>query len=460
MKIVLAAPPWAILGMDQAMRSPPLGLLYLAGAVPEHDVTIFDLKTTPKTPQQLEPYLKGADLFGMTIMTSSLEYAQAYLEKAQELGCTTVVGGYHPTLIPEIIEKPFIDIVVRGEGEITFKELCDGVPLKDILGISYKDKTTGAIVHNEPRPLIKDIDELPMPRKDLLDMSKYQYLYQNADVIESTRGCPFKCTFCSITTFYGNTYRMKSAERLIRELEQVDRSKRVIFFVDDNFAQSMPRVGEICDLIAERGLDRYRYAAQARVDSICKHPEIIAKMARAGFICLFLGIESIHEKSLTKMGKKTTPDQITRAIEILHENGILAYGSFIVGNIGETREDTLETVEFMRKSRLDLMQATPLTPYPGTPLYQEAIEKGWLAGNEHWWEDWDLTPVMNTPDLTREEIKDLLELTMRRFYYNIRWTMDIRKWKMILGEKFLWWWQIAPKFYAKGAVNFIFKLGN
>ncbi len=456
MKVVLAAPPWAVKGMDQAMCSPPLGLLYLAGAVPDHEIEIYDLKITPMKPAAFAEKLDGAQMFGMTIMTSGLKYAQPYLEVAKERGLTTIVGGYHPTLCPEIVEEPYIDIAVLGEGEITFRELCEQKPLEEIKGLAYmKD---GAVVQTDPRPLIENLDDLPLPRKDLIDMSKYQYLFNDADVIESTRGCPYQCTFCCITNFYGNRYRMKSAERVVREIEQVDPKKKLIFFVDDNFTQSMRRVERVCDLLIERGGTDFMFAGQARVDSICDHPEIVAKMAKVGFICLFLGIESIHQKSLETMGKHTRSEQIQRAIDIMHANGMLAYGSFIVGNVGETREDVVETVEFMRNSGLDVMQATPLTPYPGTPLYHQALEKGWCE--ERWWRNWDLGPAMETADLTRDEIHELFQYTMRRFYYNLKWYWGLKKWKMILSDKFGWWWKVAPKFFAKGATNFIFKLGS
>lgn len=456
MKVVLVAPNWEVKGMDQAMRSPPLGLLYIAGAIPEHDVRVIDLKATDMTPEEMVPELEGAQILGMTLMTSMLPYGEPYLAKAKEMGLTTVVGGYHPTLCPEIAKSPSIDIAVQGEGEITFREICEGKPWEEIKGIAFKKD--GKLVINERRPLLENLDDLPMPRKDLLDMSKYQYLYNDADVIESTRGCPYQCNFCCITNFYGNSYRMKSAERVVKEIEHVDPKKKLIFFVDDNLTQNMKRMDRICDLLKEKPEIKFLYAGQARVDSVCRHPEIIQKMADVGFVCLFLGIESIHQKSLTIMGKKTSSEQIKKAIDIMHNCGMLAYGSFIVGNVGETREDIKATVEFMRNSGLDVMQATPITPYPGTPLYHQALENGWCK--ERWWEDWDLRAVMDTPDLTRVEIHELFQYTMRRFYYNMSWYMSLKKWKLIFSDKMRWWWKVAPKFFAKGATNFIFRLGS
>ena len=170
-------------------------------------------------------------------------------------------------------------------------------------------------------------------------------------------------------------------------------------------------------------------------------------------------IVQTHQKSLDRMGKKTTTEQIKKAIEICHNNGIMAYGSFIIGYPGETEKDVKEMIEFTRDIGLDIMQPNAIIPFPSTPLFDEAVEKGWMRGNEEWWEDWKFKAIMDTDELTHERIQELTEYAMERFYYNFNWMFGLSKWKRMLSDRFKWWWKIGPKFLAKGSTQFFFKLG-
>jgi anaerobic magnesium-protoporphyrin IX monomethyl ester cyclase len=338
------------------------------------------------------------------------------------------------------------------------QELVNGAPLREIRGISYlKD---GKVVHNPVKPLIADLDTLPFPRRDLVKLARYHYLYIPADVVETSRGCVYKCTFCCITKFYSHTYRTKSVTRVIEEIKRIDENKKLIFFVDDNFTLNMARVHNICEEICNAGISKW-FACQSRVDTIARYPDVVAKMADAGFKLVFLGVESIHQKSLDLMQKKTRTEQLNRAIEILHDNGMMVYGSFIIGNLGETRADVEHMIEKIKAIDIDIMQAQPLTPFPGTQLYEDAKRNNWFKdGNELWWENWDFRAVMATPDLTCEDIDELVRLSLKKFYYNWRWYFGKSKWKRLLHPKFRWWWEIGSRFIWEGAKNFILKLGR
>ncbi|TFG04454.1 MAG: radical SAM protein, partial [Promethearchaeota archaeon] len=304
MKTLLVYPPFQVgSGMGKVMLSPPLSLLQLAGMVPDHAVEILDLNTNPHLGiAELERKIARFDLVGITCMTNMLKVALNICKLAKRNGVQTVMGGFHPTLNPDVMKYKWIDYLVRGEGEYTFKELVEGVDPSEILGLSYRGN--GTFHHNEPRPFIRDLDTLPYARKDLIDYNPYHYLWNPADVIETSRGCPFDCSFCCVTKFYCRTYRKKSPVRVLKEIARVPRTRKLVFFVDDNFTLDYKRVMRTCDLIQEYGYHkRLMFVCQSRVDDIAKHPDMVQKMAKSGFICFFLGFESFKQMSLNSMNK-------------------------------------------------------------------------------------------------------------------------------------------------------------
>ena len=456
MKVLLIYPPFQVgHGMGKVMCSPPLSLQTLAGAVPDHDVEILDLNTNPSFGvKKLEEKIMYYDLVGMTFMTNMYMVVENICKIAKRNGVQTLVGGFHPSLDPHVIEETrCIDMLVRGEGEATFKEILEGKPKKNILGLSYRNN--GKIHHNPDRPFIKNLDDLPFPRKDLVDYKPYHYLWTAADVCETSRGCPYSCNFCCVTNFYNQTYRVKSPERVIRELSTVPSSQKLIFFVDDNFTLNKRRVSRICDLIQKTNLNKHLiFVCQSRVDFVADNPNLIRKMRKSGFICFFLGFESFKQMALNRMEKGYTIDKVRKCIKVCHDNGIMIFGSFIVGNIGENREDTLKTFRMIKELNIDVMMTNPITPFPGTPLHEEALEKGWLDKDFHW-RDWQFDACMSTPDMTVEEIDDLVHYSYRDFYLDIGYFLFGRKLLRLSTPKFWWFWKIAPKFLSKGLNNFM-----
>ena len=378
-----------------------------------------------KVGSKLKKEISRFDLVAITVLTPSINNALNICKMAKQNDALTVLGGAHPTLLPDLVSNPYVDIVVRGEGEITFKEIVDGKDLSKIKGISYTEAKK--VIHNPDRPLVSDIDLLPLPRRDLLKSDKYHVFGVSLDAMDTCRGCPFKCDFCCTPRMWGQKWRKKSPGRVISEINQVDKKKEVIFFNDDNFCHDMKRVEKICDLIIEYGLDGYRYGFEARADSIVKHPTIVKKMSDANFQLVVLGIESAHQNTLDRMKKGVTVEQAYKATRILDKNGMMTWGTVIIGNFNETKLDVLRTIRHACKLRIDIAQFTVLTPFPGTPLYDRTKNMG-LLSNARWSDYNTINPVMQTPHLSRREINNLLVTAYAMFYFPTGLARRYAKW--------------------------------
>ncbi len=283
-----------------------------------------------------------------------------------------VVGGYKATVEVDDLFRacPRIDIIVRGEGEETIKEILKGVPCENILGISYNSNQ--GIIHNANRPL-PDVDIIGSPDRALRH-NKY-YMRINGigladftfDSILSARGCPFNCKFC---TFNLNPlgqkrdYAARSVESVVKEIEEI--CANTVLFNDDNFFTDIKRSEEICDLIIARKIKK-RFMAQTRIE-IAEHPRLLDKMVKAGFKMLFIGIESPHDHILAELNKGFDSREIRRCFAVLKKYPIYYHGYFIYGNIGETEKEMLYIVKFAKEINLDSITFQKLRIEKFSPL--------------------------------------------------------------------------------------------
>ncbi|MDD4909554.1 MAG: radical SAM protein [Candidatus Omnitrophica bacterium] len=268
-----------------------------------------------------------------------------------------VVGGYTATeKVEEIFANcPGVDIVVRGEGEETIREIFKDAPLDNIAGVSYR--ANGRIVHNKNRTL-PDIEDIPSPDR-ALRRNQYRLTLNGVDIagltfdtVLSSRGCPYNCKFCTFTLNplgQKRAYSARSAESVVNEIEGI--SANVILFSDENLCVDAKRVEDICDLIIARKI-RKRFAAQVRID-IAKYPSLLEKMVKAGFKALLIGIESPHDWILAQLDKGFDSDAIRRAFVVLRKYPIFYHGYFIYGNIGETEEEMLGISKFAKEIGID-----------------------------------------------------------------------------------------------------------
>ena len=185
---------------------------------------------------------------------------------------------------------------------------------------------------------------------------------------------------------------------------------------------------------------------------------MVKAMAKAGFICVFLGFESFKQISLNNMEKQYSVTKVRKAIDICHKNGIIVFGSFIIGNIGETVEDTWDTFKMMKELEIDLMMTNPITPFPETPLYDEAVKHGWI-NKDFKWQEWNFKAMMSSPDMSKEKIQELLDESYRFFYNDIGYFLfGKRLLRIIFNPKYFWFRKVAISFLLNGLTKFLLKL--
>ena len=317
------------------------------------------------------------DLVGVTGYTAEVPQMWEVCRqvKAFDPAITTVAGGYHVTLCPHDFDREDVDIIVVGEGELTVRELVTALEeerdLSLVEGISYRKG--GRLVATPRRPLVKDLSVLPLPARHLSDQYRKHYhfhFWENPYLVEMSRGCPFRCTFCAVWMFHRRQCRYKSPERVLDDLKAAP--SRVICFVDDNFLQRPRQTEKLHQLVKESGL-KARYWIQARSDSIVRHPQLIRKWAEVGLDAALVGFEKIDEKELAAVHKKSSISTNERAIEVLHEYGVDIWGTFIV-DPQWTAVDFDALIEYVQRWKINFPIFTILTPIPGTLFFQEKME--------------------------------------------------------------------------------------
>jgi len=356
---------------------PPTGLEYVATSAKDHvgKVTLVDLrydKILCDTGKLMDFIRKNIDIICVSVSWNRQVEEVYRLLNFMPDEIPLVVGGYKATEdVDEIFKRcPKVDIIVRGEGEETIKEIAKDVPFEKILGISYR--SGGRIIHNKNRQL-PDINDITPPNRRL---RQYEYsMISNGikvtsvtfDTILSSRGCPFNCKFCTFSlNLLGQkrNYASRSAESVVEEIEGV--SAGIILFSDENFFTEPDRAEEICDLIIARKIKK-RFVAQTRID-LAEYPELLKKIVKAGFKMLLLGIESPHDRILTVLNKGFDQDTIRKRLSVLRKQPIICHGYFIYGNIGETEEEMLYISKFSKEIGLDTVAFSKLRVDKNSPL--------------------------------------------------------------------------------------------
>jgi radical SAM superfamily enzyme YgiQ (UPF0313 family) len=333
-----------------------------------------------------------------------------------------VVGGYDPSLAPEAWTHPAIgvDAIVRGEGELTFRELVRaldaGARLDHVDGLWFRDR--GGFRQTRPRA-IAPIENGPVapPRRDARVLTGYTMLGRQVDVVETSRGCTFDCSFCSIIEMRGRNFHRFPIARVIDDIADARRrGARAIFLVDDNITLDVERFRALCEAILEAGLTDIDYLVQGMTSAIAAHGETLAPlMQRAGFRYVFLGIENVLDddlaflkadaKNRTREGGRRTGNASIQAIDILHRYGMVVVGGLIVGNPDDTSDAIAANLTFARKY-VDWPYIQHPTPYPGTPMTRDFVERG-LVVNERVEEYDGTTAVTRSAHLEAEDIEYL-----------------------------------------------------
>ncbi|HVI10560.1 MAG TPA: radical SAM protein [Candidatus Binatia bacterium] len=406
------------------VRMPNGALTSLAGNVdPHHRVAVADLilvhrkvrETVVKLVREMKP-----DVVGLSIMTFQRRTAGRIIDLVRSMlpGVKVVVGGYDPSLAPEAYENMGVDYLVRSEGEVTFRELLraieSGSSVENIAGLSYKNGAGWK--HNPQRaPHKLEDSEIRPPKRDARVLRGYTIMGRQADVIETSRGCTFDCSFCSIIEMRGRNFFTYSFDRVIADIRDAyAHGARTIFLVDDNITLNVRRFEALCEAIIAAGLTDIDYFVQAMTSAIANHGETLAPlMRRAGFRYVFLGIENILDSDLAFLraaAKNTersnghnTGNATLTAINYLHQNGMYVVGGLIVGSPGDTRESVKTNLEFASRY-VDWPYIQHPTPYPRTPMTKDFRDQG-LIINERLEEYDGTTAVVRTEHLEAEEIE-------------------------------------------------------
>jgi anaerobic magnesium-protoporphyrin IX monomethyl ester cyclase len=432
MKVLLVNPPtglsYGILGVSR----PPLGLAYIAAVLRDRcGLKIVDFSVERRDWAKY-PYGEF-DMVGISADTArypvSLEIAR--LAKAQ--GAVVVMGGPHVSFLDrEALETGAVDYVVRNEGEFSLLSLVEFLsnrrPFEDVRGVSYLD---GGDFRTTPdAPFIEDLDSLPFPARDLLPMGLYKERMNGRlmTTVVTSRGCPFKCDFCSSSRFFGVHWRARSADNILAELETLyrDYKYRAVAFVDDNFTLDPARATELAEKIIARRWDLI-WSAMTRVDSIVRDPQMVRTMARAGLKWTFVGFESGSQEALDGYGKRAHVSDSLKAMDILRECGVDVTGAFILGAPHETERMMRETIDFAIRLDPRRAQFSLLTPYPGSRTYEQV--KNRLLTTD-WSRYSGLNPVIKMDYLTADE--------MRSIQIAAYWSFYMRPGKAIQNMSYVW----------------------
>ena len=378
---------------------PPLGILYLAAVLEQKgiEVSVLDqaakglsVKETARWVKSENPDILGFSTFATSGRTAARISAEA---KKENPNLTVVFGNYYATFNPErVLRKyPSVDIIVRGEGELTVINLVDCLKkagrLKDVPGISFRNG--GGVASTADSPLIKDLDSLPFPDRSLVD-EEYHSVMAGANIaqkkftsIVSSRGCVYRCRFCCCTQFAHNRWRPRSVENTMKELcFLASEGYKQFIFVDDNFTANPKNVIKLCSEMRKEKLDM-EWICEGRVDT--GSYEMFWEIAQAGCKILYFGIESANQRILDYYNKRITPEQSRTAVRTARRAGAdVIVGSFIVGAPDETREEIRNTIEFANNIPIDVPQFNILGVYPGTDIWDECEAKGLLKGGDYW----------------------------------------------------------------------------
>lgn len=363
----------------------------------------------PHLPRILQA-ARGSLYVGLSVMTGwqihdAIAISRAVKDAYPDI--PVVWGGYHASMLPEqTLSESYIDYVIRGQGQLAAVELArrlrDGASVDDMTGLCYMKEGVAAVADY---PKLVDVDQFPSTPYDIIDMEKYMVpdLGERTMKYFSSQGCPFGCGFCAETSMYGRGWVGFSPERVVDDLERLQKDYRVdaIDFADTNFFVSKKRVRAICEGILERGLD-LKWAADVRTRQFIDFPEDLRQLVYdAGCRRLLLGAESGSLQALKQIGKQTTVDDTLHVARLCDDLGIIARFTTMFGFPGEPEKDieaTLRMIEGIKAINEDFeVHGFFFAPYPGAPMYDEAIRLGFRPPETlEGWADFDLTEL-HTP---------------------------------------------------------------
>lgn len=436
-KIVLIEPQAPNLHIFSQFPLPRLGTLILGTMMKKRG---WDVEVYVEDFRKIDfDVLASADLVGISTITSTAPRAYAIADRARAMGVPVLMGGPHVTyLTEEALEHA--DFVVRGEGEAALAAFIDarerGAGFASVPSLSYKD-AEGNVVHNPMAPRAADLDRIPFPDFTLLRPDAKGTKHMPSIPVLTSRGCPFDCSFCSVTGMFGRKYRFRSTENIIEELRLYNDRKTLIFFYDDNFAADPKRTRDLCEaMIRERF--RFKWTTQVRAD-VARDPDLVRLMKKAGCHTVYIGFESVNPESLEGMKKKQTVADIVRAVKVFRRHRIHIHGMFVLGFDEDDWKTVRKTVRFAKKARLTSTQFLILTPLPGSAFYDRIASENRIRFHD--WALYDAHHAVFQP--ARFSLPDLqkAQIFAHRKFYSLKETVR----KIAAGQ----WLGVGIAHYAR-----------
>ena len=416
------------LGNIRETAWPPLNLPYLAAVTPHHyQISVLD--------ENIEPFeCREADIVGITAYTSSASRAYQIAQMYRKRGITVVMGGIHVSMMPKEALQ-FCDAVIIGEAETIWPKV-----LEDFEAEKLQKQYKGSWI---------SLETLPLPRRDILQNSYYQW-----GTIQTSRGCPMNCTFCSVTAFNGRRFRRRPLDPVIEELEQIPQKR--VMLADDNIIgygkKDLEWTHAFFSRILEKGIKKIFFAQASIIFG--EDRELVRLAAKAGLKIVFTGLESINPRTLQSYRKGINLERLNHGrykelITRIRKEGIAFYGAFMLGSDEDDHSVFHSTLEFIKSSHIDVLQITKPTPLPGTQLWKTMEKQGRIL-NQNFpkaWDDYRLTKLVFKPALI--SIQDVYkEFTYLRSVYYSFWETVKRIFSTLFTTKSLITTLIAYKFDA------------
>ena len=428
-RVLLIYPPSPVINREDRCQQPTKELLVIPPLPPTDLMYLASIAENCGFEAIIRDYSQGgnfeADLKEIqpnylvaNIATPTFKSDMMAVQLAKEIVpsiCTIVKGAPFLTYNTNTIyENPFIDYVIMGEAELTLKDILDGVPDNEILGICYRENFQP--VKNDKRPFIDNLDILPFPARHLVDNS----IYRRPDngkvqaVIKVARGCPFHCFFCLATPVSGAKVRTRSPENIVAELKECVEKYNIknFLFWSDIFNFNREWTLELCQKIIESGL-KITWSSNTRADTM--DDEMAKMMYKSGCRLVSIGVESGSQKMLDNIGKKITLDDIRNTVKILKKNKIKIYNYFVIGLPWETEETVEETIKFAIELDSNFISFYTATPLPGTKYFAYAMLNKLVDGNLDFRSAY-YEAVVRSEHLSKERIFELHKQAVKRFY--------------------------------------------
>lgn len=377
MRILLIKPPINPNTFSMIIEE-PLELEYLAASVSEHDVAILDMRIDRNLHRKLDTF--KPNLVGVTAYTCDANVAAGILNEVKKdyHHIKTVIGGHHATFLPRYFAKPYIDAVFLGMSDNSFLNyvnvLDSGEDVRSVPNIAVVDDEK--IVFTEQKEEEVNLNVLPIPDRQLVRQYKSYYLdmtKKRTAYILSSRGCPFRCTFCACWKMMKGKYKVRKPESIMEEILTLPDDVQLIRFADDNTLHDITRAKRLCALLGEKKIKK-QFSMYARTDVIVKHPDLIESFRNVGLTHLSVGIEEFRDERLDQLNKKTSVNMNNEAIRILHDLDIEIGAHFIIQpDFGP--EDFRQLYRYVNDNHLYRPVFTMLTPLPGTDLFEKTKDR-------------------------------------------------------------------------------------